>query len=327
MRAPDFWRETGWQARLLAPAAAVWGLASRRRAARPARYRAPIPVICVGNLVAGGAGKTPVVLSLVGLLARGGDRPQVLTRGYGGANKAPLRVDPAVHDAGLVGDEALLLAANAPTWVAADRAAGAALAVAGGAGLLLLDDGFQDPALHKDISLLVIDGDYGLGNGRLIPAGPLREGLDDALARAQAVVLLGEDRHGLLDRLDRRIPVLAARLLPGPTAPDLAGQAVLAFAGIGRPQKFFATLRQAGATISVEHAFADHHPYSRAELAALLREAEQRGLRAVTTEKDLVRLPHDLRGAVTVLPVEVAWENEAETLAFLHDRLILGSRA
>ena len=236
MRAPDFWHEPpGLAAALLAPAGAAWEAAAwlRRAVARP--YRAPVPVICIGNLVAGGSGKTPVVLSLAAVLKARGIEPHIVTRGYGGRLAGPLRVDPARHDARAVGDEALLAAARAPCWVARDRAAGVRAAVAAGARAVLLDDGFQNPHVAKDLSLVVVDAEYGFGNGRLMPAGPLRERISCGLARADAIVLLGDPGDGAAPAglASRDRPILRAALEPV-AGERLAGRRVAAFAGIGQ---------------------------------------------------------------------------------------------
>jgi tetraacyldisaccharide 4'-kinase len=333
MRAPEFWARLGLVPALLAPLGAVVGAAgaARRRAVKP--WRAPVPVICVGNLVAGGAGKTPVVLSLARLLAARGKAVHVVTRGYGGYLAGPLAVDPARHDAGAVGDEPLLLAAAAPTWVARDRAAGAREAVAAGAEILLLDDGFQNPALAKDLSLLVVDGGYGFGNGLVMPAGPLREPVGAGLARAQAVVLIGEDEAGVAGTIDgggrdrqRRVKLLRADLVPARNAAaDLAGRRVLAFAGIGRPAKFFATLERLGAEVAEARPFPDHHPYAASEIERMLATARSLGAAPVTTAKDAVRLPPGLREAVRVLPVDLVWR-EPDAVASLLDRFVLSPR-
>jgi tetraacyldisaccharide 4'-kinase len=313
--APEFWDRSGLAARLLQPFA--WGHAAagaaRRALARP--WRAPVPVLCVGNLVVGGAGKTPVVLDLARRFAAAGRRPQILSRGYGGHLAGPVAVDPARHGAAEVGDEPLLLAAAAPTWVARDRAAGARAAVAAGADLLLLDDGFQNPALAKDLSLVVVDGGYGFGNGRVLPAGPLREPVAAGLGRADAVVLMGEDRAGVLPLVAGR-PVLRARLAPADPG-AVAGRRVVAVAGIGRPSKFFATLEAAGATIAARRAFADHHAYAEGELAALAGLAAAHDAALVTTAKDAAGLTPAWRERVLVLEVRVAWADEAALQALL----------
>ena len=273
--------------------------------------RAPVPAICVGNLTVGGAGKTPLALALAERLLARGERPHFVTRGYGGSARGPLRVDPVLHDCALVGDEALLLAAVAPTWLARDRLAGAEAAARAGAGLVILDDGFQNPRLAPDVALLVVDGGYGFGNGRLLPAGPLREPIADGLRRATAVIRIGADRAGVGRLLPAELPCLIAELRPAPAAPALAGRRLLAFAGIARPQKLFATLSAAGAELVGCEAFADHHRYRRAEVERLLARAARERALCITTSKDAVRLPVDLRDRVLVLPIAVAWRKPA----------------
>ncbi|HEX9789158.1 MAG TPA: tetraacyldisaccharide 4'-kinase [Kiloniellales bacterium] len=309
MRAPEFWTKGGALSALLAPVGAAVGLAGRLRRARVRPIRVPIPVLCVGNLVAGGAGKTPVALSLLAAMTARGLAPHALSRGYGGSEAGPLRVDPARYDAAHVGDEALLLAAVAPTWVARDRAAGARAIAAAGGGAVVMDDGFQNPAVAKDLSLLVVDGAYGFGNGRLIPAGPLRERVADGLARADAVVLLEPDTLGLSRPLSARQPVLHARIAPTADGHRLAGKRVLAFAGIGRPEKFFATLDSLGAVLVACRAYADHHPYRSAEIDEIVARAESLDAVLVTTEKDAVRLPSRMRARVQVVAVSVEWQD------------------
>jgi len=314
MRAPEFWHRDSALARLLTPLGLAYHLAGVLRRAATTPKQAPVPVICVGNLVAGGAGKTPVVLSLLSILQQQGLRPAALTRGYGGSAAGPLRVDPQKHDAAAVGDEALLLARQAPTWLARDRAAGAEAAAAAGARVVVLDDGFQNPRLHKDLSLLIIDAGYGLGNRRVIPAGPLRELAAGGLARADAVVVLGETTIGETEKnLIGGLPLLRARLRPRGT--ELAGQRVFAFAGIGRPEKFFATLEEAGAKVVGREAFADHAPYDEATLARLRATAEAARARLVTTAKDAARLSP--AADIEVLDVDLAWEDKEALLRLL----------
>lgn len=316
MRAPGFWTGAGGIAPLLlAPFSAIYAGATARRMARPG-WHAPVPVICCGNATAGGAGKTTVALDLGRRLADRGVAAHFLTRGYGGRIKGPVRVDPATHDSTAVGDEALLLADVRPAWVSADRAAGARAAIAAGAQAIVMDDGLQNPTLEKDLSLLVVDGGYGFGNGRVIPAGPLREPVAAAAARSHAAVLIGEDEAGVLAQLPPTLPVLRARLVPGPEAEMLAGQPVFAFCGIANPRKFFATLQEAGAVLAGREAFADHYPYDEDEIRDLLAEADALRAIAVTTRKDFVRLPPQFRSRVTVVTVRLAWEEPAriETL-------------
>lgn len=319
MRAPEFWARPGILPALLAPAASVWGFGAKlRQSGKPARVG--IPVICAGNLVAGGAGKTPTALALGALLKDRGDVPHFLTRGYGGQLKGPVQVDLAIHTAVDVGDEALLLAAQGPTWVSHDRVAGARAAETAGATVIVMDDGFQNRKLAKDLSFIVIDGGYGFGNGRLMPAGPLREQLSAGLARAQAVVLIGEDRHGVTMLLDGKLPIMGARLEPDESARRLAGRTVLAFAGIARPAKFYETLRHLGCNIALSQDFPDHHPYTPDEIMALCESASAFGALPVTTEKDLVRFPPEARGMVETVRVRLVWDNPAAIVALL-DRL------
>jgi tetraacyldisaccharide 4'-kinase len=304
---PDFWERPSLAASLLAPAGQAYAAAAALRRALATPYRAPVPVICVGNLVVGGAGKTPVVESLARLLRARGQIPHILSRGYGGRLAGPVAVDPAKHGASEVGDEPAMLARAAPVWIARDRAAGARAASAG-ATCLVLDDGFQNPTVAKDFSLLVIDGAYGLGNGKILPAGPLRERAAAGFARADAVVLIGEDATGIERRL--RLPVLRAAL----TAIDgagFAGRKLVAFAGIDRPEKFFASLAAAGATLVATRAFPDHYPYRQADLARLASEAADADAALVTTEKDRVRLSPGWQARIETLRVRVTWQDEA----------------
>lgn len=309
MRAPSFWRNREVLSTLLLPLALGYDLVGwlRWRLARPARVG--IPVICVGNLTAGGAGKTPSVLALAALLKERGVAVQAVTRGYGGRETGPLRVDPARHDAAAVGDEPLLLARACPTWVARDRVAGARAAEAEGAQALLLDDGLQNPFLYKDFRLAVVDAVSGFGNGRVIPAGPLRENLSRGLRRADALLVIGEAEEGMLATFGK--PVLRAALVPS-GAEGWYGRRLLAFAGIGRPGKFFETLTAAGVELAGTRVFADHHPYSAAEANALLAEARRLGAALVTTEKDFVRLPPMLAAATQVLPVALRWRDKQQ---------------
>ena len=307
MRAPEFWRTGGWPARALAPAAALYEAAAARRAARRTPAPAPAPTVCVGNLVAGGAGKTPTAIAIACRLRARGRAPHLLARGYGGRARGPLRVDPARHDARAVGDEALLLARAAPVWVARRRAEAAAAARAAGAGALVLDDGFQSRELAADIALVVVDGGYGFGNGRLLPAGPLRERVERGLARASAVVLVGEDRTGARRRLPAGLPVLSARLAPGRGREAVAGKRVVAFAGIGRPGKFFETLEGLGCAVAAAHEFADHRRYRAHEILALADKAAALDAVLVTTAKDAARIPEPLRALPAVLEVTLEW--------------------
>lgn len=314
MRTPDFWmrRNGGIFAALLAPAGWLYGLINAFQQDKADPWRASVPVVCIGNLVVGGQGKTPTAMAMGGYLLSQGKSVHYLTRGYGGSVTGAIKVDPANHTAADVGDEALLLARIAPTWVSADRQAGAEQAIAAGADVILMDDGFQNTSIHKDISIVVIDGSVGFGNGRIMPAGPLREGVSVGLARAQAALIIGEDKTGLAHDIPHMSktppPIYHARLKPS-ESPDWQGKKVFAFAGIGRPQKFFDSLAEVGCDIVGVKPFDDHHPFSHQEIASLVSEAKRLGAIPVTTAKDHVRLPPEDAGSVEILEVSLQWED------------------
>lgn len=320
MKAPEFWgpERTTISARLLAaaltPAGWIYGTVTASRASRAPIWQAPVPVICIGNVVSGGAGKTQVCIDLARRLRDAGKTPHVLTRGYGGTLSGTVRVDPEKHAAEDVGDEALLLAAEAPVWRSADRVAGAKAACTAGAGVIIMDDGFQNPSLGKSLSVLVVDGAYGFGNGHVMPAGPLREPVSGALARADAVVIVGD---GDIGTLPSSLPRFRAAIRPAPHAPDIQGRPVIAFAGIGRPEKFFDTLQGAGAELVRTEAFADHHSFTAGDVAPLIADAKARGVMLVTTSKDAVRIPGEMRADVTPYPVELGWDDARAWQSFI----------
>jgi tetraacyldisaccharide 4'-kinase len=307
-RAPSFWSSDGALARALSPLSAIGAALTAARVGRPG-WRASVPVICCGNVTVGGAGKTTLVLDLARRLSN--RTVHVLLRGYGGASRGVHRVEPG-DPASLVGDEALLLAEVAPTWIGADRAASARAAIAAGAKILLLDDGLQNPTLLKTFSILVIDGRSGFGNGRVLPAGPLREPVAAAAARCQAAVMIGTDLTDARARLPPTLPLLGAHLVQDRSIAALAGRRVIAFAGIAIPEKFFDPLRQAGATLVAVRPFPDHHNYTVGELSELLRDARTQRAVAVTTPKDAVRLPQAIRDQVTVIGVGLGWSEPSE---------------
>jgi tetraacyldisaccharide 4'-kinase len=305
---------------MLQPIGAVYGAVTARRMARPGE-RAAAAVICVGNFVAGGAGKTPVAIALARMLVAEGRRVACLSRGYGGVKRAePIQVDPGSHDAKMVGDEPLLLARVASCWVGADRVASAASAAAAGAEVLLLDDGLQNPALAKDLAFAVVDGEQRLGNGLCVPAGPLRAPLAAQLPHVQALIVIGGDERAALEIASAAPgkPILRADLEPDAyAAAPLIGREVVAFAGIARPDKFYATLRRIGAQVVATRDFPDHHVFTQREIESLTEEAARRGALLATTEKDRVRLTARQAQAIVTLPVTLRFEEPAAVRAML----------
>jgi len=311
MKAPSFWYgEPGVRAGLLAPIGALYGAIGRRRISRTKPAIVGPKVICVGNLVAGGTGKTPTSISLAKRAADHGVVASFLTRGYGGRLPGPVRVDPTIHSSVDVGDEPLLLAAHGTVYVSRDRVAGARLAKRDGVQLLIMDDGFQNPSLNKDLSFLVVDAQSGFGNGRIIPAGPLRERPVDGFSRADAIILMGDETPStaLIDQLTATgLPILHAHLEPSADAHQLRDRTIVAFAGIGRPQKFFTMLNKLGADVITRFSFPDHHRYDQNDIMQLAEMAAAAEATLVTTTKDFARLPIEARQLVEIVEVQVAW--------------------
>lgn len=316
-RTPWWWHQDGWDARLvrsaLTPASWLYslGLWLDRKASHP--LAAALPTLVVGGVTAGGSGKTPVVHYIARRLQQLGQSPHIGLRGYGGRVSDPRQVLGG-DTVDTVGDEALLHSALAPTWVGRDRLALAQLAAAAGASQLLLDDGMQHWRLSPTISLLVIDGSVGLGNGRLLPAGGLREPWAAVVARADALLILGEDSQQLAKCWPATKPLLRGQLVVEQAHQEaVANRRWLAFAGIGRPEKFWDSLRAVGAELAAVQAFADHHPYRAGEMEQLAHRADKLSAGLITTRKDWVRLPPEWQQRVQVL--EVALQLDSDSLA------------
>jgi tetraacyldisaccharide 4'-kinase len=328
MREPAFWwRSPSWMSRLLAPLGFLYGAISGPRMLRKG-HRCAIPVICVGNYSLGGAGKTPSVIALLRVLRTSGETPVVLSRGYGGRLAGPVRVDLEAHTAVDVGDEPLLLARSAPVIVSRDRVAGADAAQKAGASVIVMDDGFQNPSLQKDVSLIVVDSQRGIGNAGVFPAGPLRAPLAVQLDRTDVLIISGDGSAA--GKLAEQVEgngglILKARIVAdGDAVASLRGKRVLAFAGIGDPQRFFATLAASGIDVAATRAFADHHRFTAAELDQLMEEARKASLTLVTTEKDFVRLRGVAADVAPIqpFPITLAFDEQAVLRHFVALRLV-----
>jgi tetraacyldisaccharide 4'-kinase len=305
IRPPRFWQLPHHIAStLLQPAACVWDSVGRIKRHFVNSRKTPIFSICVGNVTIGGAGKTPTIIYIAAMLKASGANPVIATRGYGANIAAGVtRVDLQRHSAADVGDEALLLAHAAPCYVSRDRYAASVAAQAEGATHILYDDGLQNPAIAYDRAILIVDGGYGFGNGRIIPAGPLRETPAAALTRCQAMLIIGADVHHCAALAPPDMPVLTAELVPELPADFPGTKNFLAFAGIGRPEKFFDSCRAAGLSLAATKEFPDHQPYNSTTLTALAQQAKNLHAQLLTTAKDAVRLPPEWRAQVTIFPV------------------------
>ncbi len=302
----------------MSPLSSLFKLGTKVRANTTTARKIRKPVICVGNIVVGGTGKTPTCLAIADILTGMGKSVHFLAKGYRGKITAPTLVLPAQHTAADVGDEALLLAQKASTWVAENRAAGAE-AASSGAEVVVMDDGLQNPGLEKNLNLVVIDGAYGFGNGRIMPAGPLRETIDQGMSKAHAVVLIGADEFNIetLVTIKYGLPVSKATYTLDELPRHITRKPVAAFAGIGRPEKFFKALKAAGIELLAEVAFPDHHVFSSDDLEKLKRIAKLQECLLVTTMKDYVRLPVDFRERVIPLPATLHFEDPAQVRKIL----------
>ncbi|NOX39401.1 MAG: tetraacyldisaccharide 4'-kinase [Alphaproteobacteria bacterium] len=311
---PAFWqnppKRAGIYAVVLSPLSAIWWMLTTYRMKNGPWHKLGVPVICVGNINLGGTGKTPTVIALAERLRDWGLKPHVVSRGYGGSLQGPVQVNERKHKAAETGDEPLLLAAFCPTWVARDRHAGAKAAIAAGADVILLDDGFQNPTLAKDISIVVVDAVAGFGNGRVFPAGPLREPASEGLKRADVILVIGGDKAQARFQTNwptsAAAPIVRAELAPLETGMEWKGMKVLAFAGIGRPAKFFATVRALGANIIQTEALSDHQPLTLPLMRRLEADSFFKGAQMVTTEKDATRLPEAFKLRVLTVPVRLS---------------------
>ena len=320
MRTPNHWQNNNLLSRLLIPFGWIYFQLSLWRHKIARSVDIGVPVICVGNIVAGGAGKTPTVMYLGKLLSK---RLKVafLTRGYGGAFSGPIKVNPHKHTFQDVGDEALLLSKIAPTWVSQNRLDGGLAAKLDGAQIILMDDGFQNPTIGKTFSILVFDGPYGVGNNQLIPSGPLRETLGRGMSRADAVVIIGEDLHDLQSKIPENIPLFSVTTSPIISKKLKAAKSVIGFAGIGRPRKFLETLKTLNVDIQDFVPFPDHHKFRNSEIEDLIRKASETGAQLVTTTKDFVRLPPNTINSITAMDIELNWVNQNQIKALLEQVL------
>ena len=316
MKTPKYWQSNSLISKLLQPVGWIYGALTQLRLKIYQTPKASVPVVCVGNITAGGTGKTPVAISLAKILETEMFHPFFVTRGYGGKLQNVV-VNLKKHSAQEVGDEPLLLAKQAPVVVNANRYEGAKLAIKEGADIIIMDDGFQNPSLHKDLSFLVFDGNYGIGNGKIIPAGPLRETLSDGIKRADALIILGSDKHHLAERT--KLPVFFAHTEPMQTT--ISHQRIVAFAGIGHPQKFYHTLSMQGFEVVKTIDFPDHHFYGKDELENIIKIAQQLNAEIYTTGKDFVKIPLSMHKYINVLEIAVVWDEPEKLTTFINEKI------
>ena len=317
MKAPSFWHIDGLVPKILEPAANVYNIISIINRTLISRTNIGVPIICVGNIVSGGAGKTPIALSIGKILGKNYN-VGFLTRGYGGSVAGPVQVKTDQHTIDEVGDEALLLTKVAPTWVSKNRKAGAFSAKAAGVEVIIMDDGFQNPSVHKDLSLIIIDGPYGFGNGRVIPAGPLREKISTGLIRADIIVVIGECSEATKLQFPPDLPVFYASISPDISNTAFSNKNVIGFAGIGRPEKFLTTLKGMDLNILDFIPFPDHYRFSEIEILNLYSKAIKLNAYLVTTVKDLTRVPKNVSHLCKPITVSIDWEDEPKLKELLY---------
>lgn len=318
MRTPEFWKHRGVMSYLLQPLSLLYRFgAFLRQKTAPSPEILDAPVICVGNIIAGGSGKTPVAIAIGKYLQENGLKPAFITRGYKAAITTSCQVDRTKHTAADVGDEALLLAAIAPCWIGKQRIASARAAIAAGHNILVFDDGLQNPRFHKDCRIVVIDGSIGHGNQCLIPAGPCRIRPEALYPDIDAIVMIGDDQHGLIRSFPSTVPLIKATVQPS-RLPDTSVP-YIAFAGIGYPEKFFDTLRHHGFSLLETFPFPDHHNYHPNDIKKLQDLSATHHCSLITTEKDAVRLPADLRKNLATLPIDLLWNQTNQLDELLRD--------
>jgi tetraacyldisaccharide 4'-kinase len=329
LKTPSFWyrppsEEPSMSELVLTPVSQIYEALYHWHQSSKTPYKAGIPVICIGNIVAGGTGKTPTAVALMHVIKEIGlaKNPHFLIRGYGGSETGPVLVDPLMHSAWEVGDEALILVQDAPTVVAADRAAGVQFAERRGADLILMDDGLQNPGIHKDLKLVVVNGEMGFGNQKLMPAGPLRQPLIEGLIKADAYIVIGEDKRNIAALLPAEKSVIRARLVQDEGPAFDKETKYIAFAGLGYPDKFFNFLKETVQLNVVECIrFADHCPYEEHDMKGLKARALTLGARLITTEKDSLRIPGAFKDDIDIMPVKMTFD-DADDLA----KLLQGAR-
>ena len=324
MKTPSFWHADGFIPKLLEPLAQLYKCLSFLERSLRSKTKIDVPVLCIGNLVSGGAGKTPIALS-IGQKLNAKHNISFLTRGYGGIEAGPIEVNPDEHSSYEVGDEALILSEVGPTWVSRNRIAGAIAAKNAGFEIVIMDDGFQHTSLVKTLSFVIIDGPYGFGNGRLIPAGPLREPIYSGLKRADIIVLVGEVNPSIIELLPNNKPLLRASLVPAEMGTQLSNNNVIGFAGIGRPTKFLETLEKMGLNIIDFVAFPDHYRFRESEIRELYEKATEVDAILVTTFKDMKRVPKNVAHLCQPIGITVVWEDDNEIQQLL-DSVILNDQ-
>jgi len=317
MKTPKHWQSNNLLSFLLAPAGFLYGVATVLRLKCKKGYKSSIPVICVGNISAGGVGKTPVSIALAEILKAKGKNPFFISRGYGGSLSGVL-INTKKHTPQEVGDEPLMLSAVAPTVICHNRGKAAQIAEANGADILIMDDGFQNPSLQKDLSFLVFNGEIGIGNGKIIPAGPLRESFESGLKRADAVIFIGEDKQDLLKKINK--PVFKVEIKE--ETPLHKSEKILAFAGIGYPQKFYHSLEKCGLKVAKSYDFPDHHFYTKDELKTMIKKASKRNMPIYTTLKDFVKIPQNMQKSFNVLNIKATFENENAVIDFINQKAL-----